>query len=207
MAETPYIIAIAGGSCSGKTTLAHCLWECFGADQAVMMRQDDYYHSHKGGPLPNFDKPDAIDFKQLAADLSRIKAGQTIAAPLYDFTVHKRREKTQEIAAKPVIILEGILILAVDILRPLFDYACYMECSEPVRFERRLARDIAQRGRTEQSVWEQFYKQVEPAHQAYVEPSKHKADRIISQSDYCADVEALTQSIFEHWRREHGVLA
>lgn len=204
MVDSPYIIAIAGGSCSGKTTLANHLLLSLGDGRAVLMRQDDYYRSRAAGPLPNFDIPDSLDFKHLADDLTRLKSGETIAAPLYDFTTHTRRTETQEISPKPVIILEGILILAVDYLRPLIDYACFMECTEAIRFTRRLARDIAERGRTESCVHEQFYGQVAPAHDAYVEPSKSAADRVISQSDYCADLPALTQSIIEHWQHERG---
>lgn len=196
----PYIIAIAGGSCSGKTTLARRIWQELGAEKAVLMRQDDYYHSHTGGALPNFDAPDAIDFDHLAQDLRRLKRGETIAAPLYDFETHTRRPVTQIIEPRELIILEGILILAVDVLRPLFDYACYMECDEETRFQRRLTRDMAERGRTETCVREQFFGQVAPAHQTYVSPSKEKADRVISQPDSCEDLPALTQSIIDHWR-------
>jgi len=196
----PYLIAIAGGSCSGKTTLAQHLYSALGEERAVLMRQDDYYHSHKGGKLPNFDAPDALDFDRLADDLKRLKGNEAILAPLYDFTVHKRRKETQTIIPRNVIILEGILILAMPQLRPLIDYSCFIECSEAIRFERRLKRDIAERGRTEDSVNAQFFGQVAPAHENFVEPSKVYADRVISQSDYCADAQALTQSILAHWR-------
>jgi len=196
----PYLIAIAGGSCSGKTTLAQHLYSALGEDRAVLMRQDDYYHSYTGGKLPNFDAPDALDFDRLADDLKQLKDHKAISAPLYDFTVHKRRSETQFIAPRSVIILEGILILAVPQLRPLIDYSCFIDCGEAIRFERRLKRDIAERGRTEDSVRTQFFGQVAPAHKEFVEPSKAYADRIISQSDYCADALALTQSILAHWR-------
>jgi len=198
----PYLIAIAGGSCSGKTTLASHLYEALGPEKAVLMRQDDYYHSHQGGALPNFDAPDALDFAILAADLKRLKSNETISAPLYDFTTHTRRSEIQVIAPRDVIILEGILILGVAALTPLIDYACFIECDEDIRFNRRLKRDIAERGRTEDCVREQFYGQVAPAHDRFVKPSKQNAHYVISQSDYCADVQALTQSILAHWRAD-----
>lgn len=198
----PYLIAIAGGSCSGKTTLARHLYDALSEDRAVLMRQDDYYHSCDGKDLPNFDAPEALDFDSLAADLIKLKAKQAISAPLYDFTTHKRRKETQNILPRDVIILEGILILAVAQLRPLIDYACFIECEETIRFNRRLKRDIAERGRTETSVHTQFFGQVAPAHNKFVEPSKQNADRVISQTDYCTDVQALTQSILAYWRAE-----
>ena len=198
----PYLIAIAGGSCSGKTTLAQHLYGALGEARAVLMRQDDYYYSYQGGDLPNFDAPDALDFDRLAADLKRLKSHEAIAAPLYDFTTHTRRAETRLIAPRDVIILEGILILAVPALTPLIDYACFIDCDEATRFERRLKRDIAERGRTEDSVHRQFFGQVAPAHDRFVEPSKANAQRVISQSDYCADVAALTQSILAQWRAD-----
>ena len=198
----PYIIAIAGGSCSGKTTLARRIWRQLGANKAVLIQQDDYYHSFANGGLANFDEPKAIDFDRLASDLQRLKNGDTIEAPLYDFETHSRRTVTQTIEPREIVILEGILVLTVEVLRPLFDQTCYIKCDEVTRFERRLARDMSERGRTETSVREQFYGQVIPAHKTYVFPSKQRADRVISQSDACEDLPALTQSIIDQWARD-----
>lgn len=196
----PFIIAVAGGSCSGKTTLSRHLQHRIGTSHCLLIRQDDYYHDIRtreasGNELPNFDVPEALDFDQLVKDVSALKAGEPVALPNYDFTTHQRRHPSQPIKPRPFIIIEGILLLHSAPLRPLIDFSLYMRCSTEMRFARRLARDIAERGRTEESVHTQFYKDVEPAHQTYVQKSAVHADKVVLQEEYMSDLTGLLDKV------------
>lgn len=196
--DSPKILAIAGGSCSGKTTLAAYLRDYLGADICRLVRQDDYYHdiNQRGGsPLVNFDIPDALDFDLLRDNLLDFKRNKAVRLPNYDFTTHQRRTPTEPLPAKPIIIVEGILLLTQPNLRELFDYSVFIECGSDLRLSRRLARDTAERGRTPEDVTRQFRGQVEPAQQSYVTPSQIHADFIITQSEYVSDMTKVVQSV------------
>ncbi|WP_156811948.1 uridine kinase family protein [Robiginitomaculum antarcticum] len=194
-----YIIAIAGGSCSGKTTLARHLQRRLGPKQCLLVRQDDYYHdiserdSSQG--LPNFDIPEALDFNLLADDLSRLKRGEAVALPNYDFTTHQRRRPAEPAEPRPFIIVEGMLILHAPQLQSVLDRTLYLRCESTRRLERRLARDVAERGRTQSCVIKQFSQDVEPAHEHYVAPSADNADDIIEQDEYMSDLSGLVERI------------
>jgi len=195
------IIAIAGGSCSGKTTLARHLQHRLGAANAMLIRQDDYYHDirdrAKGDEMPNFDVPEALDFALLAENLDTLKNGEAVQLPNYDFTTHQRIRATEPLDAKTFTIVEGLLLLNDPIIREQADVSIYMRCPYETRFERRLARDVAERGRTEEFVHHQFAQDVEPAHQKYIQPSAAHADLLVEQADYVRSIDGVIERIIE----------
>ena len=183
---TVTIIGIAGGSCSGKTRLLRRLHEALGDAQCAVVLQDDYYRSRPEAQADNlafnFDHPDAIDFEHLAADLTRLKSGEDIASPRYDFARHVRLpDAVREVPARPVILVDGILILAAAAARNVIDYGVFIRCDAATRLERRIARDVAERGRERDNVIAQFRQQVEPMHERFVAPSAAHADVVFDQ--------------------------
>ncbi|WP_409433353.1 uridine kinase [Litorimonas sp. RW-G-Af-16] len=200
MAGVPQIIAIAGGSCSGKTTLAKALREHVGRENCLLIRQDDYYFDlldrhFDEGSLPNFDIPEALDFDQMRADLLALQSGKAVALPSYDFATHRRREAEIPQIATRYIILEGLLLLSQSHLRELFDMSVYVRCDEATRLERRQIRDIQERGRTAECVLQQFHTEVRPAHDAYIRPSAAHADLVVPQEEYVTDLSGLVARI------------
>lgn len=195
------IIAIAGGSCSGKTTLARHLQHRLGAANAMLIRQDDYYHDirdrAKADEMPNFDVPEALDFALLAENLDTLKNGEAVQLPNYDFTTHQRIRATEPLDAKAFTIVEGLLLLNDPVIRDQADVSIYMRCPYETRFERRLARDVAERGRTEEFVHHQFAQDVEPAHQKYIQPSAAHADLLVEQADYVRSIDGIIERIIE----------
>ncbi len=184
--ETVTIIGIAGGSCSGKTRLLQRLHGALGDAHSAIVLQDDYYHSRPEAQANNlafnFDHPDAIDFDFLARDLARLKQGEDIASPRYDFARHERMaDAVRHVPARPVILVDGILILASDAARAAIDYGVFIHCDAGTRLERRIARDVAERGRERENVIAQFEQQVEPMHRQFVAPSAGRADVVFEQ--------------------------
>ena len=183
-----HIIGVSGGSGSGKTFFANALAQELGEHRCAVLQQDSYYidQSHKfdfdGGSV-NFDHPNAIDFDLLAEHLHSLKRGLVIHIPIYDFATHSRQEKTLRQQQKEIIIVDGILILSQEKVREHFDISIFVETPERVRFERRLTRDVVERGRTEAGVRAQFEAQVKPMHDLFVEPSKAHACTICSGTD------------------------
>lgn len=179
------MIGIAGGSGSGKTTFARHLTDLLGSQNVAVLGQDNYYidQSHRfdrdGGQV-NFDHPDSIDWGLLKLHLSQLQQGREIAMPIYDFATHKRLKDTILIEPKPHVILDGILIYVHQDVRDLIGLKLFIKTRESLRFERRLRRDTVERGRTEKGVRDQFYAQVKPMHDQFVEPSMSFADQIIS---------------------------
>jgi uridine kinase len=180
MASEIKIIAIAGGSGSGKTTFAKRLLEKLGLDRAVILSQDNYYldQSHK------FDK-----------DLKLLRQNQIIKIPLYDFATHRRKTETITLAPHPIILVDGILILSQKILLPEFDYKIFIDCDEVTRFSRRLNRDVKERARTPEGVREQFDTQVKPMHDEFVGPSKNFADLVVSKDNFEKELELLFSNL------------
>ncbi len=187
-----HIIAIAGGSCSGKTRLAKytcgALNKAREAEVCTVLRQDNYYLDMggvaPGEPLPNFDHPMAFDWELFLAHLRLLKSGQAVDIPTYDFTTHRRTDIMETLVPKPIILVEGILILSQDRLRPAFDYSFFVACDHDTRIDRRIRRDVEERGRTISCIQEQFARDVAPMHDKFVDPSRHNADIIITQ-DQC----------------------
>lgn len=178
------LIGVAGGSGSGKTTLVEMLQNHFGAGRAAVLFQDAYYidrsREFKGDGSLNFDHPDAIDWKLLGQHLKDLREGKAIAVPIYDFVHHQRKAETEVLAPKDYVIVDGILLFVHETIRNLFDIRLFVETSEPVRYQRRLARDVQERGRTPDGVRIQYDTTVRPMHDLYVEPTRIHAHQIIS---------------------------
>ncbi len=186
MRNKPTVIGIAGGTGSGKTTIARKLKHAYGPGEVVVIEQDAYYRDLSQLPLEkrqqqNFDHPAAIDIDLFQNQLRALLAGATIELPLYDFTIHTRKPETIAITPHLVIVLEGILVLHYPALRKLIDIKIYVETPPDIRFIRRLSRDIRKRGRTTQSVIDQYIATVRPMHDLYVKPTKEYADLIIPE--------------------------
>ncbi|MBD65387.1 MAG: uridine kinase [Halobacteriovoraceae bacterium] len=182
--KTTKIIAIAGGSGSGKTFLSKQLYKLLGDEKSAILYQDNYYidqsdkFDYDGGSV-NFDHPESIDFDLLAKHISLLKRSEQVDIPQYDFATHKRKSQTLSCAPKEIIIIEGILVLSSSKVRALVDESIFVDTPEDIRYQRRLKRDIAERGRTEEGVHKQFYSQVKPMHDQFVEPSKQYAHFVI----------------------------
>jgi len=152
-------------------------------DQFCCWLAQDRYYRDPGPELRgqiNYDHPDSIDFDLMARHLTELRNGQDIAVPQYDFTRHMRLPASTEFPCRPVVIVDGILILSQPQIRPLLDFSFFIETQEELRFQRRLQRDIRERGRTPEGVQDQFYRQVKPMHDLFVAPSRQFADKVIS---------------------------
>ncbi len=186
MEPRPFIIGIAGGTGSGKTTIAHRVAAAAPAASVTMLEYDSYYRD-----LPdltdaelaalNFDHPDSLDTALLITHLEQLKKGQEVDVPLYDFTTHRRQVETTLARPTPVIVVEGILTFVDDRLRNLFDLKIFVDTDADIRVFRRIRRDIEQRGRDFASIRKQYYETVRPMHLRFVEPSKRWADIILPE--------------------------
>ena len=179
------VIGIAGGTGSGKTTLMKNIIDSFG-DVVTVLSHDNYYKrrdelTYEQRCLINYDEPDALETDLMAAHLDRLRHGQPIDCPVYDFTQHNRSDETVRIAPKNVIIVEGILIFENQPLRDLMDIKIFVDTDADVRLCRRIKRDVNKRGRTLESVLTQYQTTVKPMHEKYVEPSKKYADIVVPE--------------------------
>ena len=182
----PLVIGIAGGSGSGKSTVASVILRRVGARRIAFLMHDAYYRDLSHLPLEervkeNFDHPDSLDTPLLVQHLQELRARRAVEMPVYDFKSYTRTAETQRIDPRAVIIVEGILIFAEPELRKLFDVKLFVDTDADIRFIRRLQRDIAERGRTADSVIRQYLGTVRPMHLEFVEPSKRYADVIIPE--------------------------
>ncbi|HYW70987.1 MAG TPA: uridine kinase [Pyrinomonadaceae bacterium] len=183
------IIGICGGTGSGKTTIANRILESVCADEVVFIQQDLYYRDLKDMPLDyrnaaNFDHPDAVDNELLINHLKKLNAGEPVELPIYDFKTHSRLPATTRVEPKQIVIVEGILIFAEPRLLEQMDIKIFVDTPDDLRFIRRLRRDIAERGRTLDSVIDQYMATVRPMHMQFVEPSKRFADVIIPEGGH-----------------------
>ena len=205
--KRPILVSIAGGSASGKTTVAKKIQEKLGKDRVVIIEQDNYYKGWAYLPMSareriNFDSPEAIDILLLIRDLKRLLKGETINMPLYCYETHTRKKRTLKVRPKEVIILEGIFAFASKPLRNLADLKVYVEVGRDICFIRRLKRDIKLRGETVNSVVKRYLEQVRPMHFRYVEPTKKFADIVISgEAGNSSDIKKILSEI-RHLRRK-----
>lgn len=182
----PLIIGIAGGSGSGKTTIAESIVNAIGPNSVVLIQQDAYYRDQTDLPLEerakvNYDHPDSMETELLAEHLKSLLAGRAVDRPVYDFTVHNRSTETVRVEPRPVILVEGILVLYEPSLRALMGLKVYVDTDPDLRLARRWERDITERGRTFESVRDQYLHTVRPMHLQFVEPSKRYADIVIPE--------------------------
>ncbi len=180
------IIGICGGTGSGKTTIARAIVEAVGARNVVLLEQDSYYRNLSDMPLDerhqaNFDHPDSIDSDMLVNHIKRLKQGEIVEMPLYDFKTHTRSDRIEIIEPKPVVIVEGILIFAEPRVLDLLDVRVFVDTPDDVRLMRRLKRDHTERGRTYEHTLDQYARTIRPMHFEFVEPSKRHADIIIPE--------------------------
>ena len=182
----PLIIGIAGGSGSGKTTIAESIVSAIGANSVALIQQDAYYRDQSDidpeeRDKVNYDHPDSMENELLVAHLTSLLAGHVIDRPVYDFTLDNRVAETVRVEPRPVVIVEGILVLAEPDLRALMGLKVYVDTDADLRIARRWERDINERGRTFDSVRDQYLKTVRPMHLQFVEPSKRYADIVIPE--------------------------
>ncbi len=178
------VIGIAGGSGSGKTTVLRRILERFGPGRIALLDHDAYYRDLAHLPFDerarfNFDHPDALDTGLMGRHLDALLAGEPAEKPTYDFATHSRRAETERVEPRPVVIVEGILVLGEPALRERMDIKLYVDAPDDLRLIRRIERDLHERGRSLEAVLEQYRRTVRPMHMQFVEPSKRHADVII----------------------------
>ncbi|MCB1024880.1 MAG: uridine kinase [Acidobacteria bacterium] len=178
------IIGICGGTGSGKTTVTKKVVEKVGAENVLLIEQDSYYIdlaviSLEERRLVNFDHPDSVDFDSIAEHLTKLKNGEAVEIPVYDFATHTRKAETLHTRPKPIIILEGILIFSQPQIAELLDVKIFIDTPADIRLMRRVRRDIQERSRTPEQTLAQYENTIRPMHKKFVEPSKDEADIII----------------------------
>jgi len=185
----PVILGVSGGSGSGKSTVVREVVRILGEETASVVRHDWYYRdlgqlTYDERSQINFDHPDSLETELLASHLRALISGEPVEVPTYDFTIHARAEATRRVDPTPLVILDGILVLANAELRGLMDYRVFVDTAPDVRLSRRVRRDTSERGRTAESVLDQYERTVRPMHLEFVEPSRRFADLTISEGGY-----------------------
>jgi len=184
--DRPFLIGVAGGSSSGKTTISERLVDLTGEEHLSRVELDSYYLDRSHEPLEtrsaaNYDHPDAFDWPLLNDHMAALANGASVEVPVYDYAEHNRSGNTRTVRPKKIIVVDGILVLWDQALRERFDLKIFVDTAPDIRFIRRLTRDVADRGRTAQSVIDQYLQTVRPAHERFIEPSKRYADVIIPE--------------------------
>jgi len=203
------LIGIAGGSGSGKTLVSRTIVRELGSDRVVVIDQDSYYKDLEDIPLRdpdarNFDHPDAFDGELLKSHVRGLLAGRAIEQPVYDYSQHRRLRETRVVGEHLVIVLEGILIFVDPELRDLMDIKLFIDADPDVRFIRRLKRDLAERGRSVDSIVRQYEESVRPMHMQFVEPTKRYADLIIPEGGHNKVAIDLLKTKIRELLRERG---
>lgn len=200
----PLLVGLAGGTGSGKTTIARAIVAELPAGSAALLQHDAYYRERDDlSPdelaRVNFDHPDSLDNELLCAHLRQLQQGEPIEVPIYDYVTHRRRAETTTVEPSPVVVVEGILLFAHAALRELFDIRLFIDTQADIRILRRIRRDMEQRGRTFEEVRRQYYATVRPMHEAFVEPTRRYADLIIPEG---GTRRVAIEVIAERMRRE-----
>jgi uridine kinase len=187
--NTPLVIGIAGGSGSGKTTVAQSILQQVGPERIAYLQHDEYYKDLSGLPPAqraaiNFDHPNSLETSLLVQHIEQLRHNQPVEVPIYDFSTHSRTDRYFTVQPRRVVLVEGILIFTEPILRVMFDIKIFVDTDSDLRFIRRLQRDITERGRTTESVIHQYMSTVRPMHLEFVEPSKRYADIIIPEGGF-----------------------
>ncbi|MBS7807731.1 uridine kinase [Variovorax sp. PCZ-1] len=192
-----FVIGVSGGSGSGKSTVTREVLAAVGADRVAVLMQDDYY-LHQSEPSyevrckVNYDHPDAFDWPLLMQHVAQLRAGQAIDMPVYDFTIHNRSNKTVVVKPAPIIVIEGLFALFDPELRKMMSLKVFVDTAADVRFIRRLQRDMAERGRSAESVIEQYLQTVRPMHKQFIEPTKRNAHVILPHGANGPAVDMIT---------------
>jgi len=204
------MIGVAGGTGSGKTTIARALLDGLPRTRAVLMQYDSYYRDHPELSYEersglNYDHPSALETELLVEHLDALRKGKTVHAPMYDFASHRRRDETVPVDPAPVIIVEGILVLAEKEIRERLDIKLFVDTAADIRLMRRVRRDLEDRGRTFAQVRKQYYETVRPMHQAFVEPSKSYSDIIIPEGGKNLVAVDMVVARVRQWLQQFGV--
>jgi len=187
---TPKVCGICGGSGAGKTTLTRRLLALFGTDSVSVLAFDSYYRDLTNLPMSeravrNYDHPDSLDHQLFVEHLDMLRSGIDIEVPIYDFATHTRVAETKRVEAHPLVVVEGILLASFPAVAERMDLLVFIDVSEEIRLQRRIKRDVAERGRDPDDVRRQFAETVAPMHDLYVEPFKSSADRVVGiDEDY-----------------------
>jgi uridine kinase len=184
--DRPFILGVAGGTCSGKTTVAERLAEIVGDEHLALVKLDAYYWAQDDKPVEvraavNYDHPDAFDWPLLTEHVRTLCAGGSVPVPVYDYTNHTRSGEVRMVGPARIVVIEGILVLNEPALRELFDLRIFIDTDSDLRFIRRLQRDVSERGRTPDSIILQYLETVRPSHLQFIEPSRRYADVIIPE--------------------------
>jgi len=198
---TVKVCGICGGSGAGKTTLTQHVLAALGTDLVSVVAFDSYYRDLSDLPMSeravrNYDHPDSLDHELFVSHLDMLRAGKAIDVPVYDFATHTRRAETERVEAHPLVVVEGILLASFREVAERIDILVFIDVSEDIRLERRIKRDVAERGREPGDVKRQFAETVAPMHDLYVEPYKESADRIVGiKEDYTTVARELRSSM------------
>ena len=197
---TPFVIGVAGGSGSGKSTVSQQVLASFGADMVSIVMQDDYYRDQSDLPpevrrQQNYDHPHAFDWPLLIQHVQALRSGEAIAMPEYDFTIDNRSDKTIPVKPAPVIVVEGLFALYDADLRAMMSLKIFVDTASDVRLIRRMQRDIAERGRTLESIVGQYLDTVRPMHKQFIEPTKRNADVILPHGANGPAVDMITTKV------------